>query len=371
LSKIDWSDLHETNGFTIITLPLAVMSFLYGIGVRLRHATAKMKKKRPLPGFVISVGNLTTGGTGKTPAVKMLAKWVLEEGFRVAILSRGYGGEYATKVFVVSDGKRIIAGPEKTGDEPYLLAHGLKEVPVIVSRNRYSAGLFAFREFGSNFFILDDGFQHIGLKRDMDIVLVDTASPFGNGHLLPWGPLREPIGHIKRADAIIFTRSENKTVENRNEGLFNGIVQFRGAHIPDKLILPFEHREAPPEELKGKRITAFAGIARPVAFKNTLSKLGAEMLSFKRFRDHHPYTGYEINELKEEKERLGADYLITTEKDWVRIQRESADIEGLGYLTINFAITSEQEAFFDMIKKGAEDRLRDSAISFHDRKTME
>lgn len=359
MSKIDWSGLHDSNRFTIITPLLALMSFLYGMGVRLRLVTAKMKKMRLLPGFVISIGNLTTGGTGKTPAVKMLAEWALEEGHRVVILSRGYGGAYGTKIFIVSDGKSINAGPDKIGDEPYLLAQRLKGVPVIVSRDRYSAGLAANREFGSNFFILDDGFQYIRLKRDINIVLMDTTRPFGNNHLFPWGPLREPVGNIKRADAVVFTRSENKMIENTYNGLFDDIMQFRGDHIPEKLILPFESREALPDELRGRRITAFAGIARPRVFKNSLLKLGAEILSFRGFRDHHSFTGYEINELKEEKERLGAEYLITTEKDWVRIQRESADIAGLGYLTINFSITSEREAFFDMIKKAAEGRLRD------------
>ncbi len=356
LSRIDWSRLHESNKFHILTLPLALMSFLYGLGVRLKMITSGSQKKI-LPGFVVSIGNITAGGTGKTPAARMMAEWALKQGFKAAILSRGYGGNYGKEVFIVSDGEEVFAGPEKAGDEPYLLALGLKGVPVIVSRDRFSAGMTASRKLGADFFILDDGFQHTGLHRDMDIVLMDATSPFGNGHLLPWGPLREPVSNIKRADAIIFTRAEERNIKEMHKDLFNPVPRFGGDHIPEKFCLPFEQRDVHPLELKGKRIIAFAGIAKPRSFKETLLKLGAEILLFKTFRDHHSFTMNDIEQLKQEKERLKAEYLVTTEKDWVKIRGTGAVTCGFGYLTIQFAVTEGHKEFFDMIKKRAVNRF--------------
>lgn len=360
MAGINWTELHESRRFTFFTVPLALMSLVYGLGVRLDRLISGMKKKRYLPGFVLSVGNLTTGGTGKTPAVRMLARWAMKQGYRPAIISRGYGGNYDSRIFVVSDGREIKAGPDRTGDEPYLLARVLKGVPVVVSRDRFSAGMEAYSRFRTNFFILDDGFQHVRLKRDMDIVLMDKASPFGNGHLLPWGPLREPVKNVKRAHAVIYTRSDNSRPKEMLNGALNSIEQFSGNHIPERLVLPFEQRESAPGDLKGRKITAFAGIAKPSSFRETLLKLGAEILSFRMFRDHHCFNLSEIEEIKREKERLGADYIITTEKDWVRLGAESADIPGLGYVTITFAVTSEPDSFFEMIKKRADKRLNSS-----------
>ena len=168
--------------------------------------------------FVISVGNITAGGTGKTPAVSMLAKWAFGEGHRVAILSKGYGGRYKHKVLEVSDGRHIYADAQVAGDEPLLLARGVSRSPVVISKKRYLAGMYAHKKFGSDFFILDDGFQHLELKRNLNLALIDASEPFGNAHLLPWGPLREPLSQLERADAFILTRfSRAQGAERRGQ----------------------------------------------------------------------------------------------------------------------------------------------------------
>jgi len=358
LRQPDWSNIHEQRGFHAAAVPLAALSFLYGLGVRVRLAVCKRMEKKGLPGPVVSIGNLTTGGTGKTPAACMLAEWALGEGYRVVILSRGYGGRYKEGVLVVSDGKDINIGPVKAGDEPYLLARRLPGVPVVISRDRYLAGQLAHEKFGSDFFILDDGFQHMALKRDLDLVLLDAYSPFGNGHLLPWGPLREPVGQIGRADALIITRSGQVSKMDDSEGILGGLISdkpvFRGDHIPEKVIFPVEGREYDVGFLEGKRVAAFAGIARPERFRETLISLGADLVAFRSFGDHHSFRPDELLELKSVKEETDADYLLTTEKDWVRLSDITNGYPYLAYLTIRFDLLSGQERFFTMIRERVE-----------------
>ena len=314
LRLINWSKVFENRGFSPITLPLAPLTLLYGFAVRLRSIAYKgVLRQKSLPGTVVSIGNLTVGGTGKTPATCMLAEWALGEGYRVAILSRGYAGKYKRKVLEVSDGNDINAGPEEGGDEPYLLARRLPGVPVIISQDRYEAGIWAHNRFGTDFFILDDGFQHLSLKRDLDLVLLDATSPFGNGHLLPWGPMREPIDQLARAHAIIITRagdsSSGDDLSRFLEKRFPDKPLFRGDHIPEKIVFTTKNKIYSTDFLKGKRVIAFAGIATPESFRNTLIKSGTNLIHFKEFRDHHPFSMDEFRCITTEKERTGADYI--------------------------------------------------------------
>ncbi len=246
----NWNEIHESGGFHIATPALALFSCLYGLGVKLRLKAYGRLKRRSLPGFVVSVGNLTVGGTGKTPATCLLAEWAMDEGYRVAILSRGYGGHYRTKVLVVSDEQGINAGPVQAGDEPVLLARKLKGVPVIISKQRYLAGALAAEKYKSNFFILDDGFQHLALERDLDLVLIDAVKPFGNGHLLPRGPLREPVDQLNRADAFIITRPGKDTEGHGVKGILKERLpekdMYCGDHIPERVIFPNKKREYDP-----------------------------------------------------------------------------------------------------------------------------
>jgi tetraacyldisaccharide 4'-kinase len=359
MTSINWSGIHERRTLSPSNVPLVPLSYLYGLAVRLRLTAYQRKKRRSLPGFVVSIGNLTVGGTGKTPAACMLAQWALDEGYRVAILSRGYGGWYKGKVLEVSDGDRISTGPLEAGDEPYLMAKKLQGVPVIVSPKRYLAGEFAHKKFRTNFFILDDGFQHLALERNLDLVLLDASNPFGNGYLLPRGPLREPVSELKRADAFIITRSGPDGSTELIDDLKNRFPSkpiFKSDHLPEKIVIPSRKSVHNVDLINNKGIMGFAGIARPDVFMETLTELGAELVFFKVFRDHHPYQRREIHELMTEKRRLNADYLLTTEKDWVRMEGFVPPYPDLAYLTIKFGLLDDEEKFFTMVKEKAQRR---------------
>ena len=381
----DWSRIHQERRFGRWTLPLAFFSLLYGVGVRFRLKAYEkgISRGKSLPGFVLSVGNITAGGTGKTPAVAMLAKWALGEGHRVAILSKGYGGRYKGEVLEVSDGKHIYADSQVAGDEPSLLARGVSGSPVVISKNRYLAGMYAHKKFGSDFFILDDGFQHLGLERNLNLALIDASEPFGNAHLLPWGPLREPLSQLDRADAFILTRfSRVRRAEGRGPGAESNAMRhapcamrspqetlaflkerfpstpvFCADHIPDKLVFPLSGEAHTPGFLRGKRVLAFAGIAHPEQFQESLIELGADVGQFRGFRDHYPLDGDEIRELIRMKESIGARYLLTTEKDWMRIApfafTTAAQMDNdLAYLSVRFAFLPGQEGIFGIIRNG-------------------
>jgi len=342
----------------ILTPLVAFFSLLYGTGVRLRLYAYKLGlfKRRSLPGFVLSVGNLTVGGTGKTPAVIMLARSALKKGYRVAVLSRGYRGNYKTKTLEVSDGVEIKAGPKQAGDEPYLLSKNLPGIPVVVSRKRYFAGLFAHEKFGSDFFILDDGFQHLELERDLDLALVDAVDPVGNGRLLPRGPLREPIDQLSRADACIITRAGGHTFDSNAADFlktnFPETPVFFADHFADRVVFPFSEQTREPGILKGIRVAAFAAIAKPEIFKKTLTSLGADLAFFRGFRDHYHFTYDEIQSLVEMKDEHGAEYLLTTEKDWVRVASLAPECPGLGYLGIRFSLLTDDDDLLEMIRNG-------------------
>jgi len=395
----DWSRIHREKRFGPWTLPLALFSVLYGLGVRLRLSayTKGIFRGKSLPGYVVSVGNLTAGGTGKTPAVVMLARWALGQGHRVVILSRGYGAQYKQEILEVSDGKGRYADARMAGDEPSLLAREVPGSPVIISRSRYRAGMYAHTTFGSDCFILDDGFQHLELERDLNLALIDACDPFGNGHLLPWGPLREPLHQLRRADAFILTRFSRvqsperraqsaKGKEQRAEGRgpgaesnamryapcavrspqetlaflkerFPSTPVFCADHIPDKVIFPLSGQAHTPGFLRGKRVLAFAGIAHPEQFQESLIELGADVVQFKGFRDHYHFDGDEIREMIRMKERIGARYLLTTEKDWMRIApfafTTAAPVHNdLAYLSVRFAFLPGQEGIFGIIRNG-------------------
>jgi len=286
----------------------------------------------------------------------MLAKSALKKGYRVAVLSRGYKGNYKTKILEVSDGVEIKAGPKEAGDEPYLLSRSLPGVPVVVSNKRYFAGLFAYEKFGSDFFILDDGFQHLELERDLNLALVDAIDPFGNGCLLPRGPLREPIDQLSRADVFIITRAGGHTFDSNAAYLlkinFPEIPLFFADHLTDRVVFPFSSQTREPGMLKGIRIAAFAAIAKPVVFKKSLTRLGVDLAFFRGFRDHHQFTHDEIQALIEMKDKHGAEYLLTTEKDWVRVAPIAPECPGLGYLGIRFGLLKGEDDLLEMIWDG-------------------
>lgn len=362
-----WARIYGEASWGIWSPFLASLSMLYGVGVRTRLAAyaSGLLKRRSLPGYVVSVGNLTAGGTGKTPAVARLARWGADQQHRVAVLSRGYGGRSTRGVMVVSDGTQVMAGPGDCGDEPYLLASWFPGIPVIVSRDRYAAGRAAVERYGAHLLILDDGFQHIRVKRDLDLVLMDAVRPFGNGRLLPMGPLREPLSELRRADAFVLTRCRampgpQKTMEFLRER-FPGAPVFLTDHLPDRVVFPTRKTAHEAVFVRGLPVVAFAGIARPASFLETLKGLGAEVLHFRAFGDHHPYSRDEIRGLVDKLKGLGAQCLLTTEKDWVRALPVAPACPEFGFLSIRLEFLSGEDAFFRMVQDGLE-RKR-SAVS--------
>jgi tetraacyldisaccharide 4'-kinase len=284
----------------------------------------------------------------------MLARWAFNRGYRVTILSRGYGGRSSKKILEVSDGNSVKVRSEEAGDEPYLLAKMLSGVSIVISKKRYLGGLFAHKSYGAEFFILDDGFQHLQLKRDINVVLIDAILSFGNGHLLPWGPLREPVDSLARADAFILTRFKgNGSADKSRDFLrmkFPACPIFCADHLPDKLVFPYSEEVYEPGLLHGRSVVAFAGIAQPGLFKEALKGLGAEIIFFKAFRDHYWFKRDEIESLIHLKEKCGAEYLLTTEKDWARISSFESMCSDIGYLSIKFQLLSGEDDFFRMIE---------------------
>lgn len=306
----------------------------------------------------MSVGNIVAGGTGKTPAVVMLARWAVEHGYRTAVLSRGYRGSYRRRVLEVSAGGGLLPGAESAGDEPCLLAESLPGVPVVVAKERYAAGIHAARRFGTGFFILDDGFQHRALARDMDLVLMDAAHPWGNGRLLPRGPLREPVKNLERADAIVLTRAgsgeDGAAVRNALRALGVPVPVFLADHVP-AAVVDDNGIELPVSGLKGLRVAAFAGIGDPASFRRGLERLGAEVVHFDAFPDHHAFSPQELDRLERLRRETGARWLMTTEKDWTRITtaRQPYPVS-LRFLRISFSLLPGSEHLLTMILERVE-----------------
>jgi tetraacyldisaccharide 4'-kinase len=306
-----------------LTASAAVAAWFYGRGAGLRrglYVQGVFKAKR-LPAPVISVGNLTVGGTGKTPVVACLAGLWRDRGKRVAILSRGYGGR-STGTIRISDGDRLYHQPPEVGEEPYWLARALPGVAVYTGASRYAAGLAAWEEFKPDLFLLDDGFQHFQLHRDLDLVLLDAAAPFGNGYLLPRGPLREPLSALNVAQVIILTRYDPELHQPRVMALhqtFPDKTIFTATISPVRVTsYPGGHAEEP-AALGRRALLAFAGLARPEVFARTLQELGTDLKGFQTFPDHHAYTPQELHNLADAARARGAGALVTTEKDWARL----------------------------------------------------
>lgn len=342
---------------------LSGASRIYSQGAEIKAALYRrgLIRQARLSRPVISIGNLTVGGTGKTPAAMAVAKLLKDMGRSPAILSRGYGGSLQKKGGLVSDGKTVLLSPFEAGDEPCLMALALPSIPVVVGRNRAENGAFCINKLGSDVLLLDDGFQHLRLHRDINIVLADAGRPFGNGRILPRGPLREPASQIKRADALVLSRA--LPYSPTPEIWPSGRPCFRACHRPTGFL---EHRflkapgpvaEARPmlplSILKGVRVAAFSGIADNDAFFGSITGLGGKIVLRRGFYDHHPYSLYELDRLFSDIGKSGADLLLTTEKDAVRIAEIPGGSPPLLALCVEFSFY-DHALFAEWLKNSLE-----------------
>lgn len=302
----------------LVLWPLSLLSGLFGAGVAVRGAAYArgLLRREALPVPVISVGNLSVGGTGKTPAVIALARSLGARGRRVGVLARGYKGTVREGALLVSDGNRLLADPATAGDEPVLIARALKGVPVAVGPCRARAGRLLLEGPGADLLILDDGFQHRRLVRDADVVLVDGDAPFGNGHLLPRGPLRESPCALARADAVLVRATGAEPPPLEAVHCYTS-AHVAAAHTRVTGILDAEFRAAPP--LTGVPVLAAAGIARPERFRATLAETGARVVDFVPYPDHMAYTPGDAAALGDRARAAGAEAVAVTAKDAVKL----------------------------------------------------
>ena len=360
------SDLDQPFGINLLLHVLKGLSYLFLMVVSIRYFLYRtgLLRRYPLGTQVISIGNVTAGGTGKTPVTEIFARTLAAEGRKVAILSRGYRRKEAPwwqrlftqvieKPLVVSDGRRVLLDSATGGDEPYMLASNLPGVSVVGDRNRVKAGRYAVNRLGCDTLILDDGFQYQKLKHSIEVVLVDSTNPFGNGNLLPRGILREPVRNLKRADIIFLTKCRGDVSavkeEIRRYNTTAEIVECN--HTPKVMKDVWSREEFPLDWLRDKTVCTLSGIASPKGFENSLRHLGAKVVWCERYADHHRYDASEVLYALNRTADMGADALVTTEKDAVRFPRlETAPVKCL-YLRIAIEILVGGESFTQLINR--------------------
>jgi tetraacyldisaccharide 4'-kinase len=349
---------------------LRPFSFLFSGIVRLRlfcYTRRFILKDKPIDCFVIVVGNLTVGGTGKTPVVERFTRELMAKGRRVAILSRGYKSKedkprrkwyqnFSKSDFqlpkIVSDGNQVLLDSEEAGDEPYMLAKNLKGAVVLADKDRVKAGLFAIDKFNVNTLILDDGFQYLPIKGRLNLLLVDQTNPFGNRCLLPRGILREPVRHLSRASYVFLTKSEV------DPGL--DLLQTIRKYNPNAEIIRCVHKARYFQEVNTENtkplsflyesyVGVFCGIASPRGFEDIIQRMSGEMRFKQRFLDHHRYTQEELDRLFLQAKNAGADVVITTEKDSVRIPSSYKPILPFYYVRMDIEIVEGFDDFEDAV----------------------
>lgn len=346
---------------------LKVLSWVFGLMVQLRLLLYRHRIMRAnsLGCQVISVGNVTVGGTGKTPVVETFAQSLQQKGRKVAVLSRGYKSRkipFWQKLMnkkdrlprVVSDGERLLLNSDLAGDEPYMLASNLPDVVVLVDKDRVKAGKYAIRKFGCDTLVLDDGFQYLRLQHRLDIVLVDYTNPFGYNRVLPRGLLREPMRNLKRAGFIFITKCPPEGAPELKAKLreLNPHAEISECRHSSKYLKNLYTREQMNLDfLRGRKVAAVSGIAVPESFEGAVRNLGAEIVHSAQYADHHRYTQQEIIETINRAVGAGAEMIVTTEKDAVRFPRiERCDLPVI-YLRVEIEMLSGAEAFNDWIDR--------------------
>jgi len=345
----------------LYTLGIKFYRFLYNVRI-LRDTTLGVQ--------VIAIGNLTWGGTGKTPVVEKFARELRDAGRTVAILSRGYRSKPSplhqslfdrllfrrdsTPPRVVSDGKSLLLDSEMAGDEPHMLASNLKDVVVLVDKDRVKSGRYAIEKYGCDTLLLDDGFQNWKLAgRRHDVVLIDRQEPFGNEHLIPRGSLREPPSHLLRANTIFITKSDGNTAELRRRitALNPTAPIIECIHSPMYLEDVFTGERKTLDFIKGRKVASLSGIAQPESFEQSLVKIGSELVYSKRFADHHRFSQQEIlNAINRGKKRQ-AEIIVTTQKDAVRFPKLDRRDLPILFMRVEINIVSGADDFRDCVRK--------------------
>lgn len=321
---------------TLFRIMLFPFCLLYGVVIQIRnfcYSTGVIKQKK-LPCQVISIGNIVAGGSGKTPAVATIAKQFQNEGRTVALLLRGYKGKNSDEVMFVSDGERQLCSREECGDEAEMLAQQLTNIPIVIGKQRYLSGLAALNRFECDLLILDDGFQHRQLSRDLDILTIDATQPFGTGALLPIGTLREPKSAIQRADVILLTRTD--AIRANTEELKSTLKRYaqntpilESIHQPTTLYRLSQNGKTttiPIGTLTNKRLLAVCGIGNPTAFVATLEKYNPETVELFAFPDHHTYTESDLRQIEQRMKLCDSELVITTQKDERKLALMASDL---------------------------------------------
>lgn len=356
----------------LIILFIASRFYRMAIQFRIWMYDKRVIRNRSIGCLVVSVGNVSCGGTGKTPVVEVFAKSLCQKGRKVAILSRGYRSKkipfwkkmaqkFSSEKMeippkIVSDGNNLLLNSQYAGDEPYMLATNLKDVAVIVDKDRVKSGLYAIDKFETDTLILDDGFQYLDLKSHINIVLIDSTDPFGNHHVLPRGILREPIKNLRRADYIFLTKSNGgshlKHLKRflRQHNRHAEIIEC--CHKPRYLEKVYERGERENLEfLKEKRIAAISAIARPESFESFLGQLGGNIVHSTHYADHHRFSEQELIDFVNDAKAAKADIIVTTEKDAVRMPRLNRYDIQFYFLRVEIDILSGKENFDQCISR--------------------
>lgn len=337
------------------------------VHLRLRMYEARVMKQEYLGCLVVVIGNITVGGTGKTPIVEKFARELLSRGRKVAILSRGYKRKEVgwlrklfslidpsvSKPIVVSDGTgKVLTDWKRAGDEPYMLAHNLPGAVVIVDKNRVKAGAYAIRKFAADTLLLDDGFQYLPLKSRLQLVLIDQTNPFGNGSMLPRGILREPVSALRRSSYVFITKSDGSPTEE----LLDVIKKYAPntspivcAHEPKMLVSLTDESTLPLEKLRNAKVMAFSGIAVPESFEMLLTKAGADIVKSMRYADHYNYEAEDVEQIVKSAQMSGAQMIVTTEKDAVRLPAMDTTIPRY-YLRMEVEILSGSKNFHEAVE---------------------
>ncbi len=352
--------------FSPLEILLLIFSWMYGIGVRLWEYLYKkgVLPSKHLPCKVVSIGNITVGGTGKTPMSIYVAESIRKMGYKVAVVSRGYKSGVEKTGGIVSDGRTFYMGPGSAGDEPFLMALKLDNIPVIIGKDRFKSGKQAMEEFGAEVLVLDDAFQHLSLKRDIDVLLLDYSHPFGNYALLPRGVLREPLSALSRADAFILTRIDTSRssafdqvhMTRHPRPVFKSfhtpyLFRVRGGNhgntaSPFKNLLPVDGRY-----IANRNGFAFSGIAVNKDFRNTVCSFGCCLVDYLEFPDHHAYTDSDLRKILKLANDVEAEVLLTTEKDYVRVaHRFSPGAMELVVIGIKSAFGADTDAFTNFLR---------------------